>query len=276
MQQFGGDWTKQKIDIIVKYTKAYLHVMKSQSWKLLYFDGFAGSGKIQKTNNPDKSFEGASKQILKICDPISFDLYYFVELDKKNAELLQSTITKDFPKKEIFVVQDDCNKKLIDLADFLKGEGRKYKALVFIDPYGMELKWTSLEYLKGLGIDLWILIPTGLGANRLLKKNGKISDAWFKKLEVFLGIDRSEILKLFYKESDQLNIFGESHLQKEVDAINKLHKLYETKLNTIFKYVSNAFVLKNQTNSIMFHFLMATNNATALKISNDVIKKYKL
>jgi three-Cys-motif partner protein len=275
MQKFGGDWTEQKIDIVVKYTKAYLEIMKSRPWELLYFDGFAGSGEIAKETE-NKIIPGSTTRILQINNPISFDIYYFVEFDKKKAENLKVSIKSNFPEKKTFVVQDDCNRKLKDLAFFLKGKGKNTKVLAFIDPFGMELRWESLEYLKGLGLDLWILIPTGLGANRLLKRNGEISDAWFKKLEYFLGINRTEIIELFYKEPDQLNLFGEKQLQKEEDAINKLHKLYRAKLNNIFNFVSNAFVLKNQTNSIMFHFLMATNNATALKIANDVIKKYKL
>lgn len=47
MNKFGGDWTKKKIEILVEYAKAYLEIMKSRSYyKLLYFDGFAGSGFI--------------------------------------------------------------------------------------------------------------------------------------------------------------------------------------------------------------------------------------
>ncbi len=49
---FGGSWTENKIEIIVEYAKAYLTIMDSYAadndWKLLYFDGFAGSGYIKK------------------------------------------------------------------------------------------------------------------------------------------------------------------------------------------------------------------------------------
>ena len=52
MNQFGGSWTKVKIEILVEYAKAYLSIMniyaKRYDWKLLYFDGFAGSGEIIK------------------------------------------------------------------------------------------------------------------------------------------------------------------------------------------------------------------------------------
>ena len=34
MNQFGGDWTKIKIAILVGYAKAYLTIMKDQIMKL--------------------------------------------------------------------------------------------------------------------------------------------------------------------------------------------------------------------------------------------------
>lgn len=59
MNEFGGNWTKIKIEILVKYAKAYLTIMKSRTFfKLLYFDGFAGSGEIVKVadNRDDDNY----------------------------------------------------------------------------------------------------------------------------------------------------------------------------------------------------------------------------
>lgn len=141
----------------------------------------------------------------------------------------------------------------------------------------MSVNWSSLEALKGLGIDLWILVPTGMGVNRLLKKDGKISNAWLEKLEKFMGMNSDFILKFFYKEKKDLTLFGEETLfEKEKDTIAIAAKLYKSRLKEIFEFVSEPFVMKNSTNSIMYHFMMATNNKTAIKIANDVIKpKYK-
>lgn len=81
MNEFGGDWTKIKIEILVEYAKAYLTIMNKQEFfKLLYFDGFAGSGHIVKDKkiNLDVTV-GAAKRILEIEKPRPFDEYYFVE-----------------------------------------------------------------------------------------------------------------------------------------------------------------------------------------------------
>ncbi|MFT3909236.1 MAG: three-Cys-motif partner protein TcmP [Ferruginibacter sp.] len=278
MNQFGGNWTQQKIEMVVAYAKAYLIIMnKYPQYKPLYFDGFAGSGDIYKNEEIDLDIiKGAAVRILEINDPKSFDTYYFVEKDEKNKTELEKTIKQNFPNKKTHVVAEDCNRKLVSMAKFLK-EHPEYRVLAFIDPYGMALDWRSIECLKGLGIDLWILVPTGMGINRLLKKDGKISDAWLEKLERFLGLRKEIILNHFYKESKSLTLFGEETImEKEENAIAKAGDLYRERLNTVFKSVSEPFIMKNSTNSIMYHFIMASNNNTAIKIANDVIKpKYK-
>lgn len=281
MNQFGGNWTENKIEILTEYAKAYLVIMNSfairYNWKLMYFDGFAGSGFIKKTNNENhKIIVGASKRILEIEEPRSFDLYYFVEKEEGKATLLMQNTKDIFPKKNIHIVNTDCNEKILSMSTFLKSyKGKKYKALAYIDPCGMQLSWNSLVALQELSVDVWILIPTGMGVNRLLKKDGKISDAWINKLELFLGMKKEDILDYFYKESTIYTLFGEEvKVTKEEEAIEKSAILYKNRLKDLFKYVSNPYVLKNKTNSTMFHFLMVSNNKSAVNVANDIVKKY--
>src|SRR5947208_2782850 len=148
MNQFGGDWTNQKIEIVVSYAKAYLTIMNAYpQFKCLYFDGFAGSGDIYKG------------------DEIDFEV--------------------------------------------IKGAA-----------------------IRILGIDFWILVPTGIGMNRLLTKNGDIKDSWLNKLEIFLGLTSQEIKEHFYRAKTIYTLFGEETLiEKEKDAIAKAAKLYQKRLN---------------------------------------------
>lgn len=277
MNQFGGRWTEIKMDIFVDYAKAYLKIMNRQPWaKTLYFDGFAGSGLIDSSDDND-NIKGTALRILDINDPKPFDLYYFVEKDERNKTSLQQKIDHSYFGKNAHVVKADCNQKLIDMSRFLK-EHQEFRALAFIDPYGMTVNWKSIEVLKGLGIDLWILVPTGVGVNRLLKKDGNIREAWFSKLEQFLGLSRIEIQNHFYSQVTIATLFGEEKfLNKEKSVIQKIGNLYAERLKTVFEFVSDSFIMRNSTNSIMYHFMMATNNINALGIANDVIKPiYKL
>lgn len=278
MKGFGGNWTEKKIEILVEYAKAYLTIMnKYRYWRLLYFDGFAGAGMIYKDNKIDIWVTiGAARRIVEIDSPISFDQYYFIEKNSKNAKELSKKTKEAFPQKKISIKVGDCNNELKRLAKYLKTEGdKKYRVLAYIDPCGMELEWSSIKELKGTKIDLWILVPTGLGVNRLLKRDGDISDSWLRRLVTFLGLSEHEIKEYFYKEKTELTLFGEvTNRAKETNAISKSAELYEKRLKEIFDYVSEPFVLQNNKGTTMYHLFMASNNKTALKIANDIIKKY--
>jgi three-Cys-motif partner protein len=298
MNQFGGNWTDNKMDIVVSYAKAYLTIMQAQSWvKTIYFDGFAGSGSIVEEKDleerePNELFElsavepksdeevkkGTALRILDIIEPKPFDLYYFVEKNEVYQQELKSQVEANFPGRSIHVVKGDCNEKMVAMADYMK-KNTAYRALAFIDPYGMSVKWSSIEALKGLGIDLWILVPTGVGANRVLVNDGEIPESWLCTLESFLGISRDMIVSKFYKQTIMRTFFEEevTLITIERDTVNKVAKLYSDRLKEVFKFVSEPYVMRNSMNSIMYHFMMATNNKAALKIANDVIKpKYQL
>lgn len=278
MNVFGGSWTDQKIEIVVEYTKAYLALMKSRRyWKLLYFDGFSGSGKaVKKETGGEKGISvDAAKKILSINEPGSFDRYYFVDKKKKFVDKLQKTIDTEFPSKKCSstVETSDCNKMLEYLAAYLQGSDSNHKALAFIDPCGMQLKWKSIECLKGLNIDMWILVPLGMGVNRLLKKDGNISDSWMKKLQEFLGLTSLEIKDAFYEDQPVLPLFGkETEEVKKDKTIEIAGELYRKRIRNVFKYVSKPFLMVNKKHNIMYHFLLGSNNRTAVKIANDLIK----
>ncbi len=275
---WGGNWTKMKIEILVEYASAYLMIMnKYPFWKLLYFDGFAGSGLIIKENEVDYEITiGAARRIVELNTPRPFDYYYFVEKSKAKADDLSKATKLEFPDKNIVIKVEDCNVKLKDLAKYLRTDaGKKTKVLAYIDPYGMQLEWNSIKDLAEVGIDIWILSPTGMGVNRLLKTNGEINESWLERLKIFLGLTEQDIKSYFYKEKTDYTLFGEErHLIKEENAIEKAGELYQNRLKEVFNFVSKAFILKSSKGNIMYHMFLASNNKTAIKIANDIIKKY--
>ena len=99
--KFGGKWTLKKVEIFMKYVPAYLTIMDSKikeynsNWKLIYFDGFAGSGAILKENEKEL-IESVAIQILDIQEPRGFDMYYLVERSYKKAKGLQEKLNSKF------------------------------------------------------------------------------------------------------------------------------------------------------------------------------------
>ena len=230
MNDFGGNWTEAKMKIVVDYAKAYLTIMNKQEWvKTIYFDGFAGSGLIGAKES-EEIIKGTALRILDIKYPKPFDIYYYVEKNEKNKASLQEKIEENYFGKNAHVVQADCNDKMVDMANFLR-KNKTYRALAFIDPYGMTVNWSSIETLNKLGIDLWILVPTGLGVNRLLKNDMNIPDAWLTKLEQFLGMPKSDILTYFYAQTTVSTLFGnQTTISKEKSIIEKIGNLYTQRL----------------------------------------------
>jgi three-Cys-motif partner protein len=287
-EEWGGHWTQQKLDAFTKYVSAYLTILKKHPhWKTIYFDGFAGSGnrksdkksnvyhQLHLTQNDDEVYKGAAERILNTPSDQSFDYYYFVDLNETSLNKLQSKL-ENSPITEGKILEfraGDANKQIIKLAHALKSG--KFAALIFLDPFGMQIDWSSIEQLKGTRSDLWILVPTGVIVNRLLDKAGKLTH--LEKLESFFGLSEAEIRARFYKREQVTTLFGEPEeiVAKVSQPIQKIAELYIERLNTIWTEVTKTpLVLKNSMNTPIFHFVFASNNKTGLKIAKDILKPY--
>lgn len=297
--QWGGSWTEQKLDAFEKYVWAYLTIMnkyrKRYDWKLVYFDGFAGSGSrgvkgqqedvsatinlFQNEVNEEEMnvYHGAAERVIRINGKQGFDIGYFIEKDKESGKLLEDRLSQYETATKIYVLNRDANESLLMLAKLLN-EHKEIKTLAFLDPFGMQIDWNSILALKGYSVDLWILIPTGVIINRLLeRKYDSESGLHFaKKLTSFFGLDEKEIFNYFYNERRQTNLFGEEEtiITKTENAIMKIAELYTERLNTVFKYVTKKpMVLYNNHNVPIFHFACASNNSNAIKIAQQIISK---
>jgi three-Cys-motif partner protein len=272
---WGGNWTQQKIDVFIKYLPAYLSIMGKQSFHLTYYDGFAGSGEI--CIGSGDILESVALQVLNITSPRKFDIYYFVDKNATKAEQLTAAIESRYGKRDdVFVVTKNCNEKLIGMADYLKLKPKVRRGLAFIDPYGMQVDYNSLLAFSGVSCDMWMLIPTGIGVNRLLNKDGQVKDTFIPKLEKFLGLPFENIHEQIYKTSTEWTLFGdEERTQKVNKPIDKIMSMYREQLKKIWKFVSEPVALKNEKNVTMFHFLMVSQVSVAARIATDIINAQK-
>jgi len=282
--KWGGPWTEKKLDAFSKYVWSYLTIMKKHSfWKTIYFDGFAGSGTQEKDTKTDlymqlklsqeeeRTYLGAAERVLTLKGGLSFDYYYFIDKNEKSLKKLQERLKKHFINRKMVFRSNDANKELYKLSTALKS--KKYVALVFLDPFGMQINWQSIEQLKGTRSDVWILVPTGVIVNRMLDKAGKLK--FSKKLEAFFGLSISEIRDYFYRKHNVQTLFGEEEIITKVSKpIEKIARLYVERMKTIWKYVTEEpLVLKNNNGVPIFHFVFASNNLPAKQIAKQIIQK---
>ena len=250
-------------------------------WKTIYFDGFAGSGTREKQVNADlmqqlkiteeeeKTYKGAAERVLSLQE-LGFDFYYFI--DKKDTSLnkLKAKLDEKFKDKTIVYRSGDANHQISELAKALRT--KDYAALVFLDPFGMQIDWNSIAELKDTRSDVWILVPTGVIVNRLLDRAGKLK--FSNKLQSFFGLPIEEIKAHFYEEKKVQTLFGEEEIITKVSQpIEKIARLYAERMKTIWKHVTDEpLVLKNRNGSPIFHFVFASNKQNAKKIAKQIIQ----
>lgn len=299
-QHWGGEWTEEKLNAFGKYVNAYLTIMNKHrdkyNWRLIYFDGFAGSGStkhapetsFQDTNlllqeletaelyNPVQSdlYKGAAERVLDI-DQRGFDIYYFVDKDQHSQIALEHRLARYKDTHNLQFRCNDANEMLAKMAKHLKTpNGRKDKSLVLLDPFGMQIVWNSIANFKETaGIDFWILVPTGVIVNRLLDRKGKLRH--INRLKDFFGLTESEIRNYFYTRKHEQTLFGEEAIIEKVkEPITQIANLYMERLRTVFSCViPEPLVLYNNMKVPIYHFVFASNNPTAVRIAKEIIGK---
>lgn len=291
---WGGAWTEEKLNAFEKYVNAYLTIMNKYrgqyDWKLIYFDGFAGCGsRSEDTASEDNQlmidlmdehqitaeeltpYKGAAERVLNIAQN-GFDFYYFIDKDAASSSQLQEKLTPYQKDKRLEFRHSDANTEVSKLADAMRNNS-KLKALVLLDPFGMQVDWSSIERLKDTSTDLWILIPTGVIVNRLLDRKCKLTH--IEKLTSFFGKDEAFLKNYFYNTRQETTLFGETEVVEKVqEPIRMIANLYIQQMKTIFKYVTEEpLVLYNTRNTPIFHFACASNNESAVKIAHEIINK---
>ena len=298
-KNWGGQWTEEKLDAFEKYVKAYLTIMNNYrdtyGWEILYFDGFAGSGSrspeeieqeyLSASNlfgeNISKDemniYQGAAERVVSLESKgiRSFDKYCFVEKNVESRKSLEEKLSRYHVSGKMYYSQTDANEAIGKFVSYLQKDKRR-KALVFLDPFGMQVSWKTLKELASCKIDLWILVPTGVIINRLLERDVDLNKGLIhaKKLSTYFGIPEDEIFSTFYKVETEPSLFEESttKVSKVEGAIGKIADLYVNRLNTIFEYVTDSpFILYNNNNVPIFHLVFASHNRTAKKIAQDII-----
>ena len=239
MALWGGSWTEQKLDAFAKYVAAYLTIMNNYrdkyNWKLIYFDGFAGSGSRGESEPYDETdkglfdiseididksesevYVGAAERVLQISIR-GFDYYYFNERNQESINALKAKLSR----------YSSVNARL-------------------------EFRCNDAN------ADVWILVPTGVIINRLLDGKGEL--LFSNKLQKFFGMSESEIRSFFYEDRTEMTLFGEeTYCYKLPNAIRRIADLYITKLSEIFKYVlKEPLILYNRRGIPIFHYRMST------------------
>ncbi len=277
-QKFGGGWTEQKLECVSKYLHSYTQIMKDREFHFAYVDAFAGTGYRELKHNEDieiPSFlAGSARKALEVKPP--FREYVFIEEDKDSYTNLKN-LANEFPNHNIECINANANQYLANFCQ--EREWQTNRVLVFLDPYGMQVEWQTIESIaRTRAIDLWLLFPIGMGVNRLLRRDGKILPSERQTLDQFFG--RDDWFDEFYQLARQGSLFNEEdELEKRDDILAEIEQYFLTCLESVFAMVAkNPLPLRNSKNSLMYLLCFAAGNPNApkaLEIAEDILEKMR-
>lgn len=286
--QFGGDWTTEKLDLVASYLASYTKALKGQPFKKGYIDAFAGTGYRDDSNPlffeaqrqtslfpalsagaPQALLEGSARRALSVTPP--FDRYIFIERSPARCQELEA-LRIEFPDRSVEIVNGEANTKIQLLC---RANWRKHRAVLFLDPYGMQVEWNTLVAVADTkAIDVWILFPL-IGVNRVLTRSGEIPLPWRHRLDVLLGT--ADWYDRFYEIERTPGLFGDVERPMKLGT-ELIGQLFNERLGMLFPGVArHPRVLRNSVNAPLYLLCFAAGNErgsrVALRIANHLLEK---
>lgn len=174
------------------------------------------------------------------------------------------------------MIRSEANRSVIDFCD--STDWKKNRAVLFLDPFGMQVEWATLEKVAATeAIDLWLLFPLGQSVTRLLRKHEPPPDDWAACLTRFFGTD--EWRTAFYsKEVPQGDLFDASVPERRCCNLQDIERYFIGRLKSIFKgVVEKPMYLRNSKEVPLFLLCFAAGNSRgskpAIKIASDIMGK---
>jgi len=276
--EFGGLWTRKKLELLEKYLQFYTTALKNTPFTLHFVDAFAGIGhqnsrttKEQSELLPEDSLPGSVTIALDVTPP--FHVYHFNDVDKDRADALRQ-IAKRHPSITFNIGEVDAN---VFVREFCSTMQKLDRAVVFLDPYSTELDWQTLECIASTKkADLWLLFPLSTLLRMTPKNGAQIRPEWRDKLNRLLGTAEWE--EALYKEKTapvSRDLFVEQDSIPVFERINvaELSAWLVKRLEEVFAYAAEPVLLKNNGKPLfLFLFAVANPNDKAKGLANRVVK----
>jgi three-Cys-motif partner protein len=235
-QAFGDRHTVQKLETVQSYLKAYVTALKKQSFELLYVDACAGSGSsipkraAGQTDDAQEGLKGIERRVadadglivgsairaLSVDPP--FHQYLLNDVKKANVQALREAVDRDFPHlaDRVRISRFDANDMLVDLCR--SRNWRRTRAVVFIDPFGLQIDYSTLEMLgRTQAVDLWYLVPV-FAMYRQVSGEGQIHPDGGPRVDAALGTSSWRDVAVAQEESRDLFGVLEPRSKRAVDV----------------------------------------------------------
>lgn len=278
--EFGSRHTVEKLGMLEKYLPAYTTALKRRDFALHYIDAFAGTGVCNiKLEQKRRLLVPGSAKIALECEP-PFHRMVFIEKKPRHVKALQR-LAEQAPDRTVDVVAGDANHELPRVLEKLNR--RRDRAVVFLDPYGMNLQWATLERVARSKLaDVWYLFPLSGLYRQAARDAADIDEDKARSLTTMLGTEAWR--SAFYKESPQGSLFDEAPTVERHLGPMQMKDWVTSHLRTIFSSVVEPKILYQTTpngtqGAPLFALYFAVSNDSgpaiglATKIAKDIFSK---
>jgi three-Cys-motif partner protein len=236
---FAGKHTIRKLEAIDKYLRAFQTVMKKQRFSTVFFDAFAGTGDLPSVSPPASMFgedsdglnfiEGSARRALRVVP--SFDRYVFVEQKKgKVEELLKLKTEFSELRSRISIFQEDANAAITKFC--ARTNWTTTRAVLFLDPFGNQVSFSTLEAVAQCNIDLWYLFPAGIGVNRQISADGAVVASAEQSLDRLYGTPNWRNVLIRHRSIPTL--FGDVALSEKESTADAATRFMIERMKPIF------------------------------------------
>lgn len=237
-QAFGDEHTRKKLEAVETYLGMFTTALKNRNFDLLYVDACAGSGSsvprsaaatethtssqlpLLPSNEPlidaDQIIVGSAVRALAVQNP--FTRYLFNDVKRANVQALKKEVATNFGHlaDRVSITQFDANEMLCRMCD--ETNWRKSRAVVFLDPFGLQIKYDTLVRLaKTEAVDVWYLVPV-FAMFRQVRGDGAVLKDGGRSVDEALGTTEWRHV-VAIEERGQPDMFGES-LAKPKKAVD--------------------------------------------------------
>lgn len=268
-----GPWTEIKHEIVRKYARTYsvnLSAQTSPRFQHVYVDAFAGAGRYLSRQSGE-AVSGSAEIALGLDPP--FREYHLIDLDEPKVARLERIAAG---REDGVIHHGDCNRVLIDdIAPRLRYEDYR-RGLCILDPYGLQLDWSTVESLAGLWTtELFINFPTmDINRNVLRKDPGSIDLEQARRPTRFWG-DESWRTS-FYAPRPQLSLFEPQGEQKTATN-EQVAEAYRQRLKDMagFTHVPRPIPMRNSTKAIVYYLFFAAHHLVAGETVEQIFSRYR-
>jgi three-Cys-motif partner protein len=289
-----GPWAREKLDRLAKYLHAYTVIMKDQRWcqGYHYIDAFAGPGEHEIRQQARDRRHDAQQALLGIATfgsehdeqrqflagsprvalelQFPFSHYVFVEHSQERIASLERLKSQYGSARQIHIRHADCTKYLRNkIAANPALDWKTNRAIVFLDPFGMQVGWQTIAELAATNaIEIFLNFPVGMAIQRLLlRQPDKFTEAQRRRLDDYFG--SPDWMKVLHKR--RTDLFG-GETQDKIDASGvALLNWYRKRLRESFSHVSKAALIRNTRGGHLYYLLLASHNKTGVRIANDIL-----